>query len=65
MVLSKDNKGNIIGFIETYVSNQEIVQVNAHGNFTTITTVPKSGGLPCTKTFFGKPILPSDPSIKK
>jgi hypothetical protein len=59
MLISKNNSGEVRGYSETYISTKEIVQVNVHGNITTITTTPKSGGgLPVSKTFFGKPILP-------
>jgi len=65
VLISKNNKGEVTGYLETYISDKEIVRVSAHGPFTTITTAPKSTGLPVTKNFFGKPILLVDPSNKK
>ena len=32
MIISKDNNGNIIGWRETYISKDEIVDVSVNGN---------------------------------
>jgi hypothetical protein len=65
VLISKNNKGEVTGYLETYINDKEIVLVSVHGPFTTITTTPKSSGLPVTKTFFGKPVLPTNPSHNK
>jgi hypothetical protein len=59
MMVSKDNDGRIIGWRETYVSNNEIVDVSVNGNINTITTRDRTTGKVESKTFFGKPLLPS------
>jgi len=58
MLISKDNSGNVISWMETYVSDRQIVNVNAGRNFTTISTQDKKTGAVKTETFFGKPLLP-------
>jgi len=59
MLISKDNNGNIIGWRETYISKDEIVDVSVNGNINTITTRDRMTGKVDSKTFFGKPLLPS------
>jgi hypothetical protein len=59
MLINKDNNGNIIGWMETYISKDEIVDVSVIGNINTITTRNRTTGKVETKTFFGKPLLPS------
>jgi len=59
MIISKDNNGRIVGWRETYVSANEIVDVSVVGNINTITTRDRTTGKVETKTFFGKPLLPS------
>jgi hypothetical protein len=59
MLISKDNKGNIIGWRETYISKDEIVDVSVIGNINTISTRDRATGKVESKTFFGKPLLPS------
>ncbi len=59
MIISKDNDGNIIGWRETYISKDEIVDVSVIGNINTISTRDRKTGKVDSKTFFGKPLLPS------
>jgi hypothetical protein len=62
MLISKDNKGskgNIVGWRETYISDREIVNVSVSGNITSISTQDRTTGKVESKTFFGKPLLPS------
>jgi hypothetical protein len=59
MIISKDNNGNIIGWRETYISADEIVNFSVGGNITMISTQNRSTGKVESKTFFGKPPLPS------
>jgi hypothetical protein len=59
MIVSKDSNGNVIGWRETYISKDEIVNVSVGGNITTISTQNRTTGKVDSKTFFGKPPLPS------
>lgn len=59
MIISKDNDGRIIGWLETYISASEIVNVSVNGNISTISTQDRTTGKVESKTFFGKPLLPS------
>ena len=59
MIISRDNNGNIIGWRKTYISKNEIVEVSVNGNINTITTRDRRTGKVESKTFFGKPLLPS------
>ena len=59
MIISKDNHGNIIGWRETYVSKDEIVDVSVVGYISTINTRARTTGKVDSKTFFGRPLLPS------
>jgi hypothetical protein len=59
MLISKDNKGNVTGWLETYFSNNEIVTVSVNGMINTITTQDRTTGKFETKTFFGKSPLPN------
>jgi len=59
MIISKGNDGRIIGWRETYVSADEIVDVSVIGNINTINTRDRTTGKVESKTFFGKPLLPS------
>jgi|HubBroStandDraft_6_1064221.scaffolds.fasta_scaffold02188_10 hypothetical protein len=58
MMMSKDNTGNIMGWRETYVSKDEIVDVSVVGNISTINTRNRTTGKVDSKTFCGKPLLP-------
>jgi len=44
MIISKDNKGNIIGWRLTYFSTDEIVNVSVNGNINTVSTQNKTTG---------------------
>ncbi|MGA8768589.1 MAG: hypothetical protein WB559_16355 [Candidatus Acidiferrales bacterium] len=59
MIISKGNDGRIIGWRETYVSADEIVDVSVIGSINTINTRDRTTGKVESKTFFGKPLLPS------
>jgi hypothetical protein len=59
MIISKDNDGRIVGWRETYISADEIVKVSVVGNINTISTQNRTTGKVESKTFFGKPLLPS------
>ena len=59
MLISKNNDGRISGWRETYVSTGEIVNVSVVGNINTISTQNRTTGKVDSKTFFGKPLLPS------
>jgi hypothetical protein len=59
MIVSKDNDGRVIGWRETYISTDEIVNVSVGGNISTISTQNRTTGTVWSKTFFGKPLLPS------
>jgi hypothetical protein len=63
MIISKGNDGRIIGWRETYISSDEIVNVSVGGNITTISTQNRTTGKVESKTFFGKPLLPSTFSL--
>lgn len=60
MLVSKDNSGNVIGWMETYFGDNRTVTVNVHRNFTTILTQDRTTGQVKSETFVGKPPLPSD-----
>ena len=65
MIISKDNDGRVSGWRETYISKDEIVDVSVNGNINSISTRDRTTGKVETKTFFGKPLLPSDISGDK
>jgi hypothetical protein len=58
MIINKDNDGKPIGFIETLISNERVVTVNATRQAATITTRDRSNGKVKTETFFGTLPLP-------
>ena len=59
MIINKDNSGKPIGFIETLVSNERVVTINAATNVATVTTRDRSNGKVRSETFFGTlPIMP-------
>jgi hypothetical protein len=60
MLIMKNNKGEVTGWRETYISEREIVEVAVNGNINQITTRDRRTGKAETKTFIGKPLLPSD-----
>jgi hypothetical protein len=59
MLISRNNDGRISGWRETYVSTDEIVNVSVGGNINTVSTQNRTTGKVESKTFFGKPLLPS------
>jgi hypothetical protein len=65
MLITKDNHGRIIGWRETYYSKEETVDVSVVGNTSTITTRDRNTGKVDSKTFVGRPLMPSDCSNGK
>lgn len=64
MLIGKDNKDRKIGWMETYFSDNRTVTVNASRDVTTISSRDRRTGEVEMKTFFGKPLLPSDSGDK-
>ena len=61
MIVSKDNNGKPIGFIETLVSNERVVTINQAGQVATVVTRDRANGEVTTETFFGcLPLIPKD-----
>jgi hypothetical protein len=60
MLITKDNHGRIIGWRETYQSNDESVDVSVQRNVSTITTRDRNTGKVDSKTFIGRTPLQSD-----
>jgi hypothetical protein len=60
MLISKDNGGKTIGWRETYFSKNESVDVSVVGTTSTITTRDRNTGKVDSKTFIGRPLMPSD-----
>jgi hypothetical protein len=58
MIITIDNNGKPIGFIETLFSTERVVTVNATRQAATITTRDRSNGQVKTETFFGTLPLP-------
>ena len=56
MIVSKDNSGRIIGWMETYTSDREIVTVSVNGNINTISTRDRTAGKVESKTFWQTPV---------
>lgn len=54
MITTKDNNGNTIGFIETLVSNKEVLVINATENATTVVTRNRESGEIKQEIFYGK-----------
>ena len=65
MLITKDNHGKTIGWRETYLSKDESVDVSVHRNVSIVTSRDRTTGKVETKTFIGKPLLPSDISSSK
>jgi hypothetical protein len=59
MIVSKDNNGKPIGFIETLFSNERVITVNATRQVATVTTRDRSNGQVKTETFYGTLPLPT------
>ena len=64
MLISKNNSGKAIGWRETYFAKDESVDVSVVGNTSTVTTRDRSTGEVDSKTFVGRPLMPSDFSKK-
>lgn len=60
MLISKNNSGRTIGSRETYFSKDETVDVSVHRNVSMITTRNRTSGKVDSKTFIGRPLMPSD-----
>jgi hypothetical protein len=61
MSINKDNSGKPIGFIETLISNERVVTINAIRQAATVTTRDRSNGQVKTETFFGTvPVIQKD-----
>ena len=58
MIVSKDNNGIPIGFIETLISNERVIIINATQQAATITTRDRANGKVKTETFYGTLPLP-------
>lgn len=65
MLISKDSQGRIVGWQETYFAAEETVNVSVVGNINTISTRNRTSGKVESRTFIGKPLLPSDVSSGK
>ncbi len=53
-MITKDNNGKPIGFIETLVSNKEVLVINATQNATTVVTRNRESGEVKQEVFYGK-----------
>jgi hypothetical protein len=53
MIMNKDNNGRPIEFIETLISSERVVTVNATRQAVTVTTRDRDSGQVKTETFFG------------
>jgi hypothetical protein len=62
MIICKDSRGNVIGYQETYFSQNENVTVNTVGRLIATTTTGRGTGKVEIKTTFGRPDLPSGDS---
>ena len=61
MIISKDNNGKPIGFIETLFSTERVITVNATRQVTTVTARDRANGKVKTETFYGTlPLIPKD-----
>ncbi len=58
MIITKDNNGKPIGFIETFFSSERVVIINSTRQVATVTTRDRSNGQVKTETFFGTLPLP-------
>jgi hypothetical protein len=54
MIVSKDNNGKPLGFIETLISNKEVLVINATQNATTVVTRNRESGEVKQEVFYGK-----------
>ncbi len=61
MIVSIDNNGKPIGFIETLISNDRVITINQGRQVTTVTTRDRANGKVKTETFYGtSPLIPKD-----
>lgn len=60
MQIKRDSRGKVIGYRETYFSQDENVTVNTVGGLIITTTTDRRTGRVEIKTTFGQPVLPSD-----
>jgi hypothetical protein len=61
MIISKDNDGKPIGFIETLFTSDRVVTINSARKAATITTRDRADGKVKTETFYGtSPLIPKD-----
>lgn len=65
MLITKNNGGKTIGWRETYFGKDESVDVSVVGVTSTITTRDRNTGKVGSKTFIGRPLMPSDCSDGK
>ena len=54
MITTKDNNGKPVGFIETLVSNKQVLVINATQNATTVVTRNRESGEVKQEVFYGK-----------
>ena len=64
MLISKNNSGKTIGWRETYHSKDETVDVSVHGNVSTVTTRDRTTGKVASKTYIGRPLMPTNSDSK-
>ncbi len=61
MIITKDNNGKPIGFIETLFAADRVITVNQGRQVTTVTTRDRSNGRIETQTFYGTlPLISKD-----
>ncbi len=60
MQTTKNGKGEIVGWRETYISNGEIVTVSSAGNMSTISKRNRTTGKVETKTSYGRLPMPPE-----
>ena len=61
MIITKDNNGKAVGFIETLTSNERVVTINQTDHVTTVTIRDRANGQVKSETFFGNlPLIGKD-----
>jgi len=61
MIITKDNNGKAVGYIETLTSNERVVTINQTEHVTTVTTRDRTNGQVKSETFFGNlPLIGKD-----
>lgn len=58
MLISKNNKGEVTGWMETYISSGKVTIVSVNHNISTISTQDQKTGAVESKTYFGTPLMP-------